>query len=83
VLLAAWHLVRAPRPGVLIAGAAAVLAAVPVVWLILRPDTAGRITARIVLDDPWPGRLAALGLLLLAVGVLRSERTGRAQRSGR
>jgi hypothetical protein len=74
VLLAGWHLVRAPRPRLLIAGAAAVLAAVPVVWLVLRPDTGNRITARIVLDDPWPGRLAALGLLLLAIGVLRAER---------
>jgi hypothetical protein len=76
-LLAGWHLVRAPRPRLLIAGAAAVLAAVPVVWLVLRPDTGGQINARIVLDDPWPGRLAALGLLLLVVGVLRADRSER------
>ena len=79
-LLAAWHLIRPPRPGWLIAAAVAVLAAVPVVWLILRPDTGGRITAAIVLGDPWPGRLAALGLLFLTVGVLRADRADRAER---
>ncbi len=73
-LLAGWHLVRPPSPRRLVAAAVVVLAAVPVVWLILRPDTGGRITARIVLDDPWPGRLAAFGLLLLVLGVLRADR---------
>jgi len=76
-LLAGWHLLRPPRPRLLIAGAVAVLAAVPVVWLVLRPDTGDRITAGIVLDDPWPGRLAALGLLLLTIGVVRADRTTR------
>ena len=37
------------RTGVLVAGAVGVLAAVPVVWLALRPDTGGQITAGIVL----------------------------------
>jgi arabinofuranan 3-O-arabinosyltransferase len=83
VLLAGWHLVRAPRPGLLIAASTLVLGAVPVVWLALRPDTDGRITARIVLDDPWPGRLAALGLLLLAVGVVRADRAAPAEAADR
>ena len=74
VLVAGWHLVRAPRPRTLIAAAAGLLAAVPVVWLALRPDTSGGLSAHVVADDLWPHRLAALALLLLAVGVTRAER---------
>jgi arabinofuranan 3-O-arabinosyltransferase len=83
LLVAAWQLLRPARPGLLIAASAGVLTAVPVAWLALRPDTDGRITARIVLDDPWPGRLAALGLLLLVVGVVRADRIGRLGRERR
>ena len=32
------------------------------------------LTFRIVADNPWPHRIAGIGLLLLAVGVLRAER---------
>jgi arabinofuranan 3-O-arabinosyltransferase len=74
VLVGVWHLVRAPRPRTLIAAAAALLAAVPVVWLALRPDTSGGLSAQVVADDLWPHRLTALALLLLAVGVTRAER---------
>ena len=77
VLVAVWHLVRAPRPRTLIAAAAALLAAVPVVWLALRPDTSAGLSAHVVADDLWPHRLAALALLLLAVGVTRAERRRR------
>jgi hypothetical protein len=81
LLLAFWQLVRPARPQSLIAAAVVVLLAVPVVWLVLRPGTGGRITATIVLGDPWPGRLAALGLLLLLVGVLRADRADRGGRN--
>jgi hypothetical protein len=74
LLLAGWHLVRAPRPRTLMVAAAALLAAVPVVWLALRPDLGGGLSAHVVADDLWPHRLAALALLLLAVGVTRAER---------
>jgi hypothetical protein len=74
VLVGLWHLVRAPRPRTLIAAAAALLAAVPVVWLALRPDIRAGLSAHVVADDPWPHRLAALALLLLAIGVTRAER---------
>jgi hypothetical protein len=77
VLLAGWHLVRAPRPRTLIVAAAALLAAVPVVWLALRPDISGGLSANVVADDLWPHRLTALALLLLAVGVTRAERRRR------
>ena len=73
-LLGGWHLVRPPRPRTLIVAAAALLAAVPVVWLALRPDIGGGLSAHVVADDLWPHRLAALALLLLAVGVTRAER---------
>jgi hypothetical protein len=43
----------------------------------LRPDIGGGLSAHVVADDLWPHRLAALALLLLAVGVTRAER-GRA-----
>jgi hypothetical protein len=74
VLVGVWHLVRAPRPRTLIVAAAALLAAVPVVWLALRPDISGGLSAQVVADDLWPHRLTALALLLLAVGVTRAER---------
>jgi len=73
-LVGGWHLVRPPRPRALIAAAGALLAAVPVVWLVLRPDTSAGLSAHVVADDLWPHRLAALALLLLAVGVTRAER---------
>jgi isocitrate/isopropylmalate dehydrogenase len=56
------------------AAGAVLLAAVPVAWLALRPDLPV-LTARVVADNPWPHRIAAVGLLVLAVGVLRAERT--------
>lgn len=74
VLLAGWHLVRAPRPRTLIVAAAGLLASVPVVWWALRPDIGGGLSAHVVADDLWPHRLAGLALLLLAVGVTRAER---------
>jgi hypothetical protein len=61
-------------PRAVIAAGAALLAAVPVAWLALRPDLPVQ-SFRIVADNPWPHRLAAVGLLLLAVGALRAERT--------
>jgi arabinofuranan 3-O-arabinosyltransferase len=73
-LVGVWQLVRPPRPRTLIVAAMALLAAVPVVWLALRPDTSGGLSAHVVADDLWPHRLAALALLLLAVGVTRAER---------
>jgi hypothetical protein len=75
-VLAGWHLVRPPAPGVVIIGAAVALAVVPVVWLAFRPDLGGALSAGLVTDNLWPHRFAAVGLLLLAVGVLRSERRG-------
>jgi len=72
--VAAWHRLRRPAPRTVIGAAAAVLAAVPVAWLALRPDLGGVLTARVVADNLWPHRLAAAGLLLLGVGVVRAER---------
>jgi arabinofuranan 3-O-arabinosyltransferase len=72
--VAGWHATRRPGPRTVIAAGAALLAAVPVAWLALRPHLSV-LTFRIVADNPWPHRIAALGLLLIAVGVLRAERT--------
>jgi arabinofuranan 3-O-arabinosyltransferase len=74
VALGVLHLVRAPRPRTLIVAAAGLLAVVPLVWLALRPDIGGGLSAHVVADDLWPHRLTALALLLLAVGVTRAER---------
>jgi hypothetical protein len=60
-----------------IAAGVAALAAVPLLWLALRPDLAA-LSSRVVADNPWPHRSAAVGLLLLAVGVARAERADRA-----
>ncbi|MEN3362013.1 MAG: arabinofuranan 3-O-arabinosyltransferase [Mycobacteriales bacterium] len=72
--LAAWHLLRPPRPRVLLVAGTGLLAAVPVVWLVLRPDLNRPLTAHVVQDDLWPHRLAAIGLLLVLVGAARAER---------
>ncbi len=77
VAVAGWHLVRPPGPRTVIAAGAVLLAAVPVAWLAARPELPV-LTARVVADNPWPHRLAAVGLLLLAAGVLRAERGERA-----
>jgi arabinofuranan 3-O-arabinosyltransferase len=71
--IAVLHLLR-PPPGWVLAAAVAALAAVPVAWLAFRPPLGANLTAHIVQDNPWPHRLAAAGLLLLVVGVVRAER---------
>lgn len=73
-VLAAWHLLRPPPPRLVLLLGVAGLAAVPVVWLALRPDLNRPLTAHIVQDDLWPHRLAAIGLLLVLVGAARAER---------
>ncbi len=80
--VAAWHLLRPPPPRLVLAAGVTVLAAVPVVWLSLRPTIAAGLSARIVQDDPWPPWLAAIGLLLIAVGAVRAERWGDTVRHG-
>ncbi|HVQ96755.1 MAG TPA: alpha-(1-_3)-arabinofuranosyltransferase family protein [Mycobacteriales bacterium] len=74
LVLAGWHLLRPPRPRLLLLAGVAVLAAVPIVWLVLRPDLNRPLTARLILDDLWPHRLAAIGLLLVLLGAARAER---------
>jgi arabinofuranan 3-O-arabinosyltransferase len=73
-VLAAWHLLRPPPPRLVPLLGVAVLVAVPIVWLALRPDLNRPLTAHIVQDDLWPHRLAAIGLLLVFVGAARAER---------
>jgi len=72
VVLAGWHLAHRPVPGTVLLAGVAALVAVPVSWLVFEPDSGGPLTARIVQDNPWPHRLAAIGLLLLVVGVVRA-----------
>jgi hypothetical protein len=69
--LAGWHLWRPPRPAVLLVAAITALAVVPVVWIAGNGDRLGAASAQLVTGNPWPGRLAAVGLLLLVVGVAR------------
>jgi len=76
--VAGWHLVRSPAPGTVLLGGLAALLAVPVAWLAFRPDLGGLLSARLVQDNQWPHRLAAVGLLLLAIGVARAERAAAA-----
>jgi len=74
VAVAGWHLLLRPAPRTVLLGGLAVLVAVPVAWLVFQPSLGGLVTASIVRDNPWPHRLAAVGLLLLVVGVVRAER---------
>lgn len=70
-VLAGWHLWRPPRPTVLVAAAVAVLALVPVTWIAGNADRLGAASSQLVTANPWPGRLTAVALLLLVVGVAR------------
>jgi arabinofuranan 3-O-arabinosyltransferase len=72
--VAVAHLAR-PAPKWVIAAAVAAFAAVPVAWLAFRPPLGNNLTAHVVQDNLWPHRLAAAGLLLLVVGVVRAERS--------
>lgn len=69
-----------PAPRLLIAAGAVLLAAVPVAWLVLRPDLPVP-SFLVVADNPWPHRIAAVGLLVLAVGALRADRADSADRA--
>jgi hypothetical protein len=71
LLLATWHLVRPPAPRVVIGLAAAVLALVPAAWLLGNADRLGQASPLVVLGNPAPGTLAAVGVLLLVIGVHR------------
>jgi MFS family permease len=71
VALAGWHLVRPPRPRIVLGLAAAVLALVPAAWLLGNADRLGLASPLVVLANRTPGTLAAVGLLLLVVGVYR------------
>jgi arabinofuranan 3-O-arabinosyltransferase len=71
VALTAWHLVRPPAPAVLLGLATALLAVVPVAWVVGNAERLGPATADLVLANPFPGQLAAVAVLLLAVGVAR------------
>jgi len=75
-VLAVWHVWRPPRPAVLLAGAVAVLALVPVVWIAGNADRLGAASAQVVSGNPWPGPMTAVALLLLVVGVARDHRQG-------
>jgi hypothetical protein len=52
----------------------AALAAVPVVFLVSTWSTWGTVSASLIIDHPWPHRLAAIALVLLVLGVARAER---------
>ena len=59
------------RARTVIALAAAVLAVVPAAWLAGNADRLGLASPLVVLANRTPGTLAAIGLLLLVVGVHR------------
>jgi hypothetical protein len=57
----------------LLLAAAALMASVPLIFLISTASMWGRVTATLIVGHPWPHRAAAFALLLLVVGVLRDE----------
>lgn len=74
VVLGAWHLVRAPRPAVVVGLSIALLAVVPALWLIGNVDRLGSASPLVVLGNRAPATVAAVALLLLVVGVHRDTR---------
>lgn len=67
----AWHAIRPPRPRVLLLVAVGVLAAVPLAWLSQGVPTEETVSPAIVTERMLAHYLAATGLLLLVVGVIR------------
>jgi hypothetical protein len=53
-----------------LAGALGALVAVPFVWLLNNRTRLGQPTFDLVVRAPWPGRLAAVAITLLVVGVV-------------
>jgi arabinofuranan 3-O-arabinosyltransferase len=77
-MLAVACLTRRPPSGrALLLAAAALMASVPVIFLVSTASMWGQVTATLIVRHPWPHRVAAIALLLLVVGGLRDE-AGRA-----
>jgi hypothetical protein len=66
VAVAGWCVLGRPSGRRIALTGAVVFATVPILWIALRPDTSA-ITPTLVTDNPWPGRAAMAGLLLLVV----------------
>jgi arabinofuranan 3-O-arabinosyltransferase len=73
-VLAAWHAVDRPKVRDVSVLAVVLLVAVPVVWVAGNWSRWGVVSTDLVLDNPWPHRVAGIGLLVLLVAVARSER---------
>ena len=54
----------------LITASAVLLALTPVVWILGNHGRLGEVTFALVTANRWPGRLAAVALVVLAVGVV-------------
>jgi arabinofuranan 3-O-arabinosyltransferase len=77
VALAVGCLTRRPPSGkALLLAAAALMAAVPIIFLVSTASMWGQVTATLIVGHPWPHRAAAVALLLFVVGVLRDEAGG-------
>jgi hypothetical protein len=63
----AW---RGVRPRTVLACALGVLVTVPFVWVLSNRTRLGQPTFDLVVRAPWPGRLAAVAITLLVVGVV-------------
>jgi hypothetical protein len=66
IAVAGWYALGRPSGRQIALGAALVFATVPVLWIALRPHTSA-ITPSLILGNPWPGRAALIGLVLLVV----------------
>ena len=73
-VLAAWHAVDRPKVRDVSMLAVVLLVGVPVVWVAGNWSRWGVVSSDLVLANPWPHRLAGVGLLVLLVAVVRSER---------
>ncbi len=74
LVLALWHLWRAPDPRRLIQLSVVLLVLCPVTFVVGNASRWGVITPDLVLQNEWPHWLAAVALLLLFVGVWREDR---------
>ena len=71
--LACMLLPRPPSGRTFLVCAAVLMASVPLVFLVSTAPMWGQVSASLIVDHPYPHRLAACALLLLAIGVVRDE----------
>ena len=75
LVLAAWVVVRPPRPGLLIGIGLGLWVSLPAAFIVGNRGRWGSVNPALVTENPWPGAIALTGLVTLAVGIVLQSRS--------